>query len=126
MSSEAIDYIKQPAVKFLKDSYSLVNKCTKPDRNGACAGCSTLRSRAESRSGEERLQFARQRSKHTLHQRGPRSPRGGWPRGDNGRRHRAVTSAALMGIERTRTHTHTASPGSGCRAGGRYSVERLG
>eukprot|EP00321_Phaeocystis_globosa_P008326 CAMPEP_0118827964 /NCGR_PEP_ID=MMETSP1162-20130426/16105_1 /TAXON_ID=33656 /ORGANISM="Phaeocystis Sp, Strain CCMP2710" /LENGTH=71 /DNA_ID=CAMNT_0006758853 /DNA_START=61 /DNA_END=276 /DNA_ORIENTATION=+ len=33
MSSEAIDYIKQPAVKFLKDSYSLVNKCTKPDRN---------------------------------------------------------------------------------------------
>ena len=35
MSSEAIDYIKQPAVKFLKDSYSLVNKCTKPYRNGA-------------------------------------------------------------------------------------------
>ena len=33
-SSEAIDYIKQPAMKFLKDSYSLVNKCTKPDRNG--------------------------------------------------------------------------------------------
>ena len=33
-SSEAIEYIKQPAMKFLKDSYSLVNKCTKPDRNG--------------------------------------------------------------------------------------------
>merc|ERR1712086_663434 len=32
-SSEAIEYIKQPAMKFLKDSYSLVNKCTKPDRN---------------------------------------------------------------------------------------------
>ena len=54
---------------------------------------------------------ARQRSKHTLHQRGPRSPRGGWPRGDNGRRHRAAASEALTGIERTRTHTHTASPG---------------
>jgi|TARA_B110001469_G_C9530679_1_gene263807 hypothetical protein len=34
MSSEAIEYIKQPAMKFLKDSYSLVNKCTKPDRTG--------------------------------------------------------------------------------------------
>ena len=54
MSSEAIDYIKQPAVKFLKDSYSLVNKCTKPDRNGARADalrCAVGQKAGRGRSG---------------------------------------------------------------------------
>lgn len=35
MSSEAIDYVKKPAVDFIKDSWRLVKRCTKPDRNGA-------------------------------------------------------------------------------------------
>jgi len=33
MSSEAIDYVKKPAVDFIKDSWRLVKRCTKPDRN---------------------------------------------------------------------------------------------
>eukprot|EP00962_Isochrysis_galbana_P001030 scaffold270_cov121-Isochrysis_galbana.AAC.20 len=35
MSSEAIDYVKKPAIDFIKDSWRLVKRCTKPDRNGA-------------------------------------------------------------------------------------------
>jgi len=31
-SSEAIDYVKKPAVEFIKDSWRLVKRCTKPDR----------------------------------------------------------------------------------------------
>jgi len=35
MSSEAIDYVKKPVVEFIKDSWRLVKRCTKPDRHGA-------------------------------------------------------------------------------------------
>ena len=35
MSTEAIEFVKKPAVEFLKDSWRLVKRCTKPDRNGA-------------------------------------------------------------------------------------------
>jgi len=53
MSSEAIDYVKKPAVDFIKDSWRLVKRCTKPDRNGArLAGsrCSRARVRLDRNS----------------------------------------------------------------------------
>ena len=35
MSAEAIDYVKKPAIDFIKESWKLMRRCTKPDRNGA-------------------------------------------------------------------------------------------
>ena len=35
MSSDAIDYVKKPAMEFIRDSWRLVKRCTKPDRTGA-------------------------------------------------------------------------------------------
>ena len=37
MSADAINYIKKPTEDFLRDSWRLVKRCTKPDRNGAPA-----------------------------------------------------------------------------------------
>ena len=37
MSAEAIDYVKKPAMEFLRDSWRLVKRCTKPDRTGVYA-----------------------------------------------------------------------------------------
>ena len=37
MSADAINYIKKPTEEFLRDSWRLVKRCTKPDRNGAPA-----------------------------------------------------------------------------------------
>ena len=34
MSTEAIEYVKKPAMEFIRDSWRLVKRCTKPDRNG--------------------------------------------------------------------------------------------
>jgi len=33
MSSEAIDYVKKPTMEFIRDSWRLVKRCTKPDRS---------------------------------------------------------------------------------------------
>ena len=30
--AEAIDLVKKPAIEFIKDSYRLLKRCTKPDR----------------------------------------------------------------------------------------------
>jgi len=35
MSAEAIDYVKKPTMEFIKESWKLMRRCTKPDRNGA-------------------------------------------------------------------------------------------
>ena len=35
MNSEAIDYVKKPTEEFISDSWRLLKRCTKPDRQGA-------------------------------------------------------------------------------------------
>ena len=35
MNSEAVEYIKKPAEEFIRESWRLVKRCTKPDRQGA-------------------------------------------------------------------------------------------
>ena len=34
MSAEAIDYVKKPTMEFIRDSWRLMKRCTKPDRTG--------------------------------------------------------------------------------------------
>ena len=46
MSSEAIEYVKKPAMEFIRDSWRLVKRCTKPDRNGALLPDAAQRGRA--------------------------------------------------------------------------------
>jgi len=35
LNSEAIEYVKKPTEEFIRDSWRLVKRCTKPDRQGA-------------------------------------------------------------------------------------------
>ena len=45
-TSEAIDYVKKPTEEFIRDSWRLVKRCTKPDRTGAHSGPLANSSRA--------------------------------------------------------------------------------
>ena len=43
MNSETVEYIKKPAEDFIRESWRLLKRCTKPDRTGARGARGMLR-----------------------------------------------------------------------------------
>lgn len=64
LNSEAIEYVKKPTEEFIRDSWRLVKRCTKPDRQGArmqSRGASTpAEAEAIQRSSQQAGRFSEQ------------------------------------------------------------------
>ena len=88
MSSDAIDYVKKPAMEFIRDSWRLVKRCTKPDRTGASPReRRTMRAACSSRTAAHQLRP--QLELAAAHQTGRRGTR------ETGRAHGTHSQPAL-------------------------------